>query len=342
MPNTSPPIDTKASVQFIYHKTSADGVVNVLPVGTVTQARKGEEIAEIGDLVQAGVVAISDDGSPIMSAEVMRRALEYTKMFGIPLLDHAEDHTLSEKGFIHEGEVSTILGLRGIPAEAETVMVSRDIQLARLTNGRLHICHVSAAESVSLIRAAKKVGIRVTAEVTPHHLALTDEACSEFDSNTKMNPPLRSKEHQDALWKGLRDGTIDVIATDHAPHSEIEKDYPFIDAPYGVTGLETAVPVLFTAAMKRRGWSFESLLPKLTTGPAAVLGIDKGTLKPGSDADVTLIDPDLEGVFEKKSDFVSKSWNSPFLGMKLRGFPVTTIVGGKVVMNERKLLSRGM
>jgi dihydroorotase len=231
---------------------------------------------------------------------------------------------------MNEGHMSTVLGLRGIPNEAESIIVGRDIQLAELAGGRLHICHVSAAESVDLIREAKKRGMAVTAEVSPHHLTMTEEALRDYDTNTKMNPPLRTEADRKALWKGVRDGTIDAIATDHAPHSEIEKDWPIVDAPFGIIGLESAVPVLMTEVRKQRGMKFEDLLPLLTIGPARILGIEKGTLEPGRDADVTIIDPELTQVFGP-GHLRSKSRNCPFFGMELTGYPVMTIVSGKVV-----------
>jgi dihydroorotase len=333
MPNTNPPIDSEAGIEFIQSRVRTAGVVNVLPTGCITRGQQGEELTEIGDLVQAGAVAITEDGHSVMDSEVMRRALEYSKMFDLPVLAHCEDEKLAGPGVMNEGRMSTILGLRGIPNQAESIIVGRDIQLAELTGGRLHICHVSARESVDLVREAKRKKIRVTCEVTPHHLALTEEALRDYDTSTKVNPPLRAAADQEALWKGIRDGTIDAIATDHAPHTEIEKDWPFVDAPFGVIGMESAIPVVMTMVRKRKGLSFEDLLPLLTTGPAQVLGIDKGTLAPGKDADVTVIDPELTKVFGVE-DLRSKSRNCPFLGMELTGFPVVTIVAGKVVYSR--------
>jgi dihydroorotase len=330
MPNTSPPIDTEAGIEFILSRVRTTGIVNVYPTGCITKGQQGEELTEIGDLIQAGAIAISEDGRTVMDSEVMRRAIQYSKMFDVPILAHCEDHNLRGPGVMNEGHMSTILGLRGIPNEAESIIVGRDIQLAELAGGKLHICHVSAAESVDLIRAAKKRGVAVTAEVTPHHLVMTEEAVRDYDTNTKMNPPLRTEEDRKALWKGVRDGTIDAIATDHAPHSQIEKDYPFVDAPFGIIGMESAVPVLMTEVKKRRGMNFEDLLPLLTIGPARILGLEKGTLEPGRYADVTIIDPELNQTFGPEH-LRSKSRNCPFLGMELTGYPVMTIVAGKMV-----------
>jgi dihydroorotase len=338
MPNTNPPIDTQSGIELVISRVRNRGVVNVLPTGCITRGQAGQEMTEIGDLVRAGAVAVTDDGNSVMDAEVMRRAIEYAKMFGIPVLSHCEDKSLSANGLVNEGRTSTILGVIGIPNAAECIMVDRDIRLAELAGGRIHICHVSARESVESIRVGKKRGVAVTAEVTPHHLALTEVATKNFDTNTKMNPPLRTPEDQAALWKGLADGTIDAVATDHAPHTDIDKSQPFDQAPCGVIGLETCVPVLFTEAKKRKGLEFLDLLPALTINPARILGIERGTLEPGREADVTIIDPDLEDVFTPKS-FRSKSSNSPFLGIPLFGFPVTTIVGGKVVYHNRKIVN---
>lgn len=337
MPNTDPPIDTQSGIELVMSRVRTDGVVNVLPTGCITRGQMGQEMTEIGDLVRVGAVAITDDGKPVMDAEVMRRAIEYCKMFGIPVLSHCEDLSLSAQGFINEGKMSVMLGIRGIPNAAECVMVDRDIRLAELVKGRVHICHVSTKESVESIRSGKKQGVSVTAEVTPHHLTLTEEAVKGFDTNAKMNPPLRTKEDQAALWKGLLDGTIDAIATDHAPHTDIEKSRPFDLAPCGITGLETCVPVLITQTKKRKGVEFIDLLPALTINPARILRLDRGTLNPGSIADVTIIDPDLEIVL-KANSFQSKSSNSPFIGMPLVGFPITTIVGGKIVYQDRKIV----
>lgn len=333
MPNTSPPIDSEAGIEFIQSRVRTGGVVNVFPTGCITRGQQGEELTEIGDLIQAGAIAITEDGRSVMDSEVMRRALEYSKMFGVPVLAHCEDAKLAGPGVMNEGHMSTILGLRGIPNQAESIIVARDIQLAELTGGRLHVCHVSARESVELVRRAKRKQLQVTCEVTPHHLTLTEQASRDYDTNTKVNPPLRAAADQEALWKGVRDGTIDAIATDHAPHTEIEKDWPFVDAPFGVIGMESAVPVLMTVVRRRKGITFEDLLPLLTTGPAQILGIDRGTLAPGKAADVTIIDPELTKVFGVE-DLRSKSRNCPFLGMEFTGFPVVTIVAGKVVYSR--------
>lgn len=336
MPNTEPVIDNQTAVEFILLKAKNEGVVNVLPIGAVTKGSKGEEIAEIGELKKAGVIAISDDGKPIMNSLVMRRSLEYSKMFGLPLIAHCEDENLSRNGVMNEGKYSTRLGLRGIPKESEEVMVSRDIILAGLTNGHLHIAHVSTAESVELIRRAKSKGIKVTAETAPHYFTLTDEAVLNFDQNTKINPPLRTAEDVKAIRKGLADGTIDCIATDHAPHTEEEKNREYDLAPFGIIGLETMLPLVITMLVDKKVLTLNQAIAILTCIPAGILKIDRGTLSPGKIADVTIIDLKKK---QKITGFVSKSKNSPFSGWELKGFPVLTIVNGKVVMEDEKILS---
>jgi len=330
MPNTDPVNDTRAVTEFILDAAKREGAVQVYPVGAITKGMKGEELAEIGELFEAGCVAISDDGRPVMSAELMRRAMEYAAMFDLPVIQHSEDLHLSGRGVVHEGFVSTDLGLRGIPSASEAVMVARDILLAELTGARLHIAHVSAAESVRLIREAKTRGVRVSCEVTPHHLALTEEGVRGFSTNAKMNPPLRSEADRQALLEGLRDGTIDVIATDHAPHTVHEKEQEFDQAPFGVIGLETALAVTLTTLVHPGVLTLSQAMGKLTSEPARILKLPKGRIAEGADADLTIFDPTREWEVDAGA-FASKSRNTPFHGWRLKGQAVATLVAGKVV-----------
>ena len=330
IPNTLPPIDTQATVEFIQHQAARADHCNVFVVACVSKNREGKELAEIGQLVEAGAVAFSDDGAPVFDAELMRRALEYCGMFDKPILNHAEVLELTRGGGVmHEGLVSMILGLPGMPAAAEDVMIGRDIALAEATGGRVHVMHVSTAGGVELIRRAKRLGIRVSTEVCPHHFTLTDESLRTFDSNYKMSPPLRSRTDVEACLEGLIDGTIDVICTDHAPHA-LEKKMQELDvAPFGIVGLETCLPLTITQLIQAGHLSWSEAVRKLTINPARILGIDKGTLAPGADADVTIIDPDCTWTVDPRQ-FRSKSKNSPFGGWELTGRAVTTIVGGRV------------
>ena len=329
MPNTNPVNDNASVTEYILLKARTEGIVNVFPIGAITKGEMGETLAQIGEMYEAGCVGVSDDGMPVMNSKVMRHAMEYVKAFDIPVISHAEDKNLSGNGVMNEGEVSTQLGLAGIPCASEDVMVSRDIQVAELTDSRLHICHVSTAGSVRLIRAAKKRGVKVTAEVTPHHFMLTDEAVNRYDTNAKMNPPLRSKKDREAVIEGLKDGTLDAIATDHAPHSEDEKKVEFDLAPFGIVGLETALPLSLTL-VEDGVLSLNEMISKLTDAPSNVLNLGKGTLKTGEAADVVIFDPDQD-VTINKENFHSKSKNSPFTGWKLKGKVNYTIVKGKVV-----------
>ena len=330
MPNTSPVNDNQSVTEFILDRARKAGAVNVFPVGAITKGQQGEELAEIGELVRAGCVAISDDGKPVMNAEIMRRALEYAGMFGIPVIQHAEDLHMTGKGVMHEGLVSTELGLQGIPAASEAVIVARDILLAELTGSHFHVAHVSTAEAIRLIREAKAKGLHVTCEVTPHHFATTDEAVRSFSTNAKMSPPLRSSRHVEALKVGLTDGTIDAIATDHAPHTVQEKEQEFDYAPNGIIGLETAFGLTMTVLVEGEVLTLNQAIARLTSGPARIFNLPKGTLSVGADADVTILDPTREWVVDVKK-FASKSRNSPFHGWKLRGEVLATIVEGKVV-----------
>ena len=332
MANTNPVNDDAAVTEYILDKARAVGLVQVFPIGAVSVGLAGERLAEIGELKQAGVVGISDDGKSVMNIQLMRRALEYAGMFGLPVIAHCEDIQLAAHGVMHEGRVSTELGLRGIPAQAEDVMVARDIALAELTGGRLHIAHVSTAGAVRLIHDAKARGLRVTAEVTPHHLILTDEAVRGYDPNTKMYPPLRTAADVEALRQALKDGTIDAIATDHAPHDLADKEVEFDQAPVGIIGLETALPLMLQL-VNAGVLSLPEAIAKLTWGPAQVLGLAKGTLRVGMDADVTLIDAQTEFVVDRR-EFRSKSRNSPFHGWTLKGRAVMTLCAGKVVYSR--------
>jgi dihydroorotase len=330
MPNTNPVNDNQSVTEFVLDRARREGAVNVFPVGAITKGQKGEELAEIGELVGAGCVAVSDDGKPVMNAEIMRRALEYAGMFGIPVIQHAEDLHMTGKGAMHEGLVSTELGIRGIPAVSEAIIVARDILLAELTGSHYHVAHVSTAEAVHLIREAKTKGLNVTCEVAPHHFAVTDEAVRTFSTNTKMSPPLRSARHVEAIKAALREGMIDAIATDHAPHTIQEKEVEFDYAPNGIIGLETAFGLTMTTLVEGEVLTLPQAIARLTCHPARIFNLPKGTLSVGADADVTILDPSREWVVDVKT-FASKSRNSPFHGWKLRGEVLATIVGGKVV-----------
>ncbi len=329
IPNTEPPVDTQATVEFIHQKAMRADTCNVFVVGCVSRNREGKELADIGQLVEAGAVAFSDDGAPVYDAELMRRALEYCSMFDKPILAHEEVLELSRGGVMNEGIVSLLLGLAGMPAAAEDVMIGRDTALAESTGGRLHVMHVSTAGGVDLVRMAKARGVRVTAEACPHHFTLTDEALRGFDSNYKMSPPLRTAADVEAIIAGIVDGTIDCIATDHAPHAPEKKMLELDRAPFGIIGLETAVGLSVTrlVATGRIGWP--RLIEAMSTLPARILGINRGTLRPGSVADITLIDPECVWQVDVKS-FCSKSVNSPFDRWTLRGRAVATIVAGRV------------
>lgn len=329
MPNTEPALDSQAAAEFVYLQARRAGNANVYPVGAITKGRQGSELAEMGGLVQGGAVAFTDDDSPVVSAEIMRRALEYSRMFDRPILTHCEDLDLSRGGVMHEGFESMRLGLRGIPAAAEEVMVHRDIALAELTGGRLHVLHVSTAGSVDLIRRARRRGVRVSGEVSPAHLTLTDESLRSFDSNFKMNPPLRTKDDMQALIEGLKDGTLEVIASNHAPHAPEKKIREVDQAPSGIVGLETLLPVCIRALIEPGHLSWPQLIEKLTVCPARVLGIDRGTLKPGAEADVTIIHPSEPWTIDP-GRFRSRSRNSPFAGWTVKGRAHTTIVAGQV------------
>ncbi|MDN5301628.1 MAG: dihydroorotase [Thermoanaerobacteraceae bacterium] len=336
MPNTRPPVDNAMMVEYVKSRALKSRLVRVLPIGCVSKGLEGKEIAEMGDMVQAGAVAFSDDGRPVADSSLMRKALMYASMFDRVIIDHCEDPGLFEGGQVNEGYISTLLGLQGIPASAEEIMVARNILLARETGTRVHIAHVSTKGSVELIRRAKAEGVKVTCEATPHHLTLTEEAVVGYDTNAKMNPPLRTKEDVEALLEGLKDGTIDVIATDHAPHSIDEKDVEFDKASFGIVGLETSLGIILTHIVGKGKLDLGQAIEKMTIGPARALGIDAGSLTIGKPADITVIDPDLEWTVDKNK-FFSKGRNTPFHGWKLKGKAVLTMVGGKIVYADENI-----
>lgn len=333
MPNTSPPADNPGAIEYLRRHAEREGVVRVLPCGCLTKGQAGEEMTGIGGLKAAGVVALSDDGHCVQNHELMRHLLEYSRTFGLPILDHCQDDSLSAGGVMHEGYQSTLLGLRGMSAAAEELMIGRDLILAELTGGKIHIQHVSTAGGVRMLRDAQRRGVAVTAEVTPHHLALTDELVCEFDSDFKVNPPLRSEEHRRALLKGLKDGTISVIATDHAPHTPTEKMVEFDYAPFGVIGLETAVPVCLTELLHRGVLDLSALVSKFTVGPVAVLGIESGTLAEGAPADITVLDLNAKHLIDRDT-MRSRSRNTPFHGYRAKGRVEATIVAGQFVFSR--------
>jgi len=330
MANTTPVNDNQSVTDFIIDRARRDGAVHVFPIGAITKGMNGEELAEIGELIGAGCVAISDDGKPVMNAELMRRALEYSTLFSVPVIQHAEDVHLTGKGVMHEGRVSTELGFKGIPAASESVIVARDLLLAELTGGHYHVAHVSTAEAIQLVREAKMKGLPVTCEAAPHHFALSDEAVRSFDTNTKMSPPLRSNRHVEAVKAGLRDGTVDAIATDHAPHTIQDKEVEFDYAANGVIGLETAFGLTMSMLVEGEVLTLTQAIAHLTSEPARIFGLAKGTLSVGADADVTIVDPAREWVVDITKS-ASKSRNSPFHGWKLRGQVLASIVSGKIV-----------
>jgi dihydroorotase len=329
MPNTEPALDTQAAAEFVILQAKRAGNCNVFPCGAVTKGRQQKELAEIGGLVAGGAVGFTDDGSPVESAELMRRALEYTKMFDKAVLVHAEVSELTAGWVMAEGVVSTQLGLRGMPAVAEEIMIYRDIALAELTGGKVHILHVSSAGAVELIRQGRKRGVRVTGEACPHHFTLTDECLRTFDSNYKMAPPLRTQQDVDAIIEGLKDGTLSVLATDHAPHAPEKKARELDQAPNGIIGLETFLPISATFLVGKGHLTWPQMIEKMTLNPAKVLGIDRGTLLPGRPADVTVIDPNAEWTIDV-TKFKTKSRNSPYHGWTVQGKAVATIVGGEV------------
>lgn len=330
MPNTNPVIDNQGVVEFVSSEARKSAIVNVLPIGAITKRLEGIELSEIADMQNAGIIAISDDGKGVMNADLMRRAMEYASMLNIPVIVHSEDRDLSAGGVMNEGYVSTKLGLKGIPTIAEVTMIARDIEIARYTNTSLHIAHISAKASVALVRQAKKDGLKITCECAPHHFSLTDEAVLGYDPNTKVNPPLRSKADVQAIKQGLKDGTIDCIATDHAPHAESEKDVEYDNAPFGIIGLETAFSLAISELVEPGILSLNQLCEKMAYNPAKILNLDKGYIAPGCIADIVIIDPEKESIISLDS-FKSKSKNSPFVGRKVKGAVALTICNGKII-----------
>lgn len=361
MPNTSPTIDNSGTVALIHERAAKQGLVNVFVTGAITKGIAGEELAPIGSLKRAGVVAITDDGHCVQNNEMMRRALEYAKMFDLPVMDHCQDYSLVTDGVMHEGYWSTALGLRGWPAAGEEMIVARNILLAEMTGARVHCQHVSAAGSVKLLREARRRGVPISGEACPHHFTLTDVAIAgsekfwqadgdgifgqdfersdwpAYDTNFKMNPPLRSARDREAILEGIVDGTLEIICSDHAPHCDYEKAVEFDNAPFGITGLETELALSLMQLFHSKRLGLSELISKFTTAPAHLLGLAKGTLSVGADADITVFDPDREWVFDKTQS-ASKSANSPFDGWRLKGKAVAAIVGGRKIWTEKTVM----
>jgi dihydroorotase len=336
MPNTSPPADNAGTIQFIEDAAERGAVVRVYPTGCITVGMKGQALAPIGSLKRAGVVAITDDGDCVQSNELMRRALEYAKMFDLPVMDHCQDHSMTVGAVMNEGVMSTRLGLRGWPHAAEDIIVARNVILSESTGAHVHLQHITSGISVDIIRRDKVRGVRVTAEATPHHLAFTEDALATYDTNFKMNPPLRTEADRRALIAGLRDGTLDIIATDHAPHTPDEKDREFDYAPNGILGLETALAVSLDVLVRKNKFKLARVVDLMTRLPAQVLKLRAGTLAEGAAADVCLFDPEEKWTYDAKAGF-SKSRNSPWHGRSLTGRVKTTIVAGKVVFADGKI-----
>ena len=329
MPNTNPVNDNRSVTEFMISQTRAYGVVNTLPIGAVTVGLKGEKLTDMGDLKDAGVVAYSDDGRPVMNNELMRHALEYSKMFDLPIIQHSEVLDLTAGGCMNESRVSTELGLKGMPTEGEDIMVYRDIALLEKTGGRVHVAHISSGKSVDLVRQAKAKGLPVTCEVAPHHFSLTDDAVRGYDTNSKMSPPLRENKDVEAIKQGLKDGTIDMIATDHAPHDLVDKQVDYQSACFGIVGLETALP-LSLKLIDEKVITLPQMIALLASRPAEVFNLSKGNLAVGQDADVVVFDPEAEYTIDAKK-FKSKSKNSPFHGWKVKGRVTHTLVMGRIV-----------
>lgn len=330
MPNTSPPTDNAGTIQLIKDTAKREALVNVLTTGAITLGRKGEKLAPIGSLKNAGVVAITDDGECVQNNEIMRRAAEYANMFGLPIMDHCQDMALTHNAVMNEGKMSTKLGLQGWPNAAEDIIVARNIILSTYTGAHIHMQHISSAQSVEMLRRAKEHHINVTAEVTPHHLALTEDSLKDYNTNFKMNPPLRTEEDRQALIGGLLDGTIDVIATDHAPHTNYEKDVEFDKAPFGIIGLETLLPVCLRTLVHSGKCDLPFLISRLTKNPAALLKLNKGTLSEGADADIAIFNPEESWIFTPENIY-SRSHNSPWINQNLTGKVYYTFVAGNLV-----------
>lgn len=333
MPNTTPVNDNAAITRYMIEQAERAGLANVFPIGAITKSSDGRELAEMGEMKAAGAVAVSDDGRPVPNAGIMRRAMQYARDFDLPVIDHCEDRSLSGGGVMHEGRMSLLLGLKGMPALAEEIDAVRDIMLAKETGARLHIAHVSTKGAIEAVRRAKNEGINVTCEVAPHHFALTDRAVDSYDTNYKMAPPLRSEEHLEAVLEGIRDGTVDAIATDHAPHHTDEKALEFDRAPFGITGLETAIGLAFDRLVHKGVIGLERLVELCSTNPARIFGLaGRGTLKPGSIADITIIDPEHKWVYSA-AETRSKARNTPFDGWTLAGRALATVVAGRIVFD---------
>ena len=339
MPNTSPVADNPGTIQLMKDVIARDAVVRVLPTGCITVGMKGQALAPIGSLRRAGVVAITDDGDCVQSNDLMRRAVEYARMFDLPVMDHCQDHSMTQGAVMNEGVVSTRLGLRGWPNAAEDLIVARNAILSEHTGAHIHLQHISSRHSVDIIRRAKARGVRVTAEATPHHIALTDEALATYDTNFKMNPPLRTEEDRKAIIAGLRDGTIDIIATDHAPHTDYEKDKEFDFAPNGIIGLETALPVSLDVLVRRNRFRLPFVIDLMTRRPAQLLNLPGGTLTPGAEADLCLFAPDEVWTYDARAG-QSKSSNSPWHGQKLTGRVQMTFVAGRAIFADGRIVAR--
>lgn len=339
MPNTSPVADNAGTIQLIKDVVARDAVIRVLPTGCITVGMKGQALAPIGSLKRAGVVAITDDGDCVQSNDLMRRAVEYARMFDLPVMDHCQDHSMTQGAVMNEGVMSTRLGLRGWPNAAEDLIVARNVILSEYTGAHIHCQHISSKFSVDVIRRAKQRGARISAEATPHHIALTDESLATYDTNFKMNPPLRTEADRLALIEGLRDGTLDIIATDHAPHTDYEKDKEFDYAPNGILGLETALPVTLDVLVRRSRFKLPYVIDLMTRRPAQLINLPGGTLANGVEADICLFNPDEAWRYDAKAGF-SKSSNSPWSGQTLRGRVKTTIVGGRIVFDHGKIIER--
>jgi dihydroorotase len=335
MPNTNPPMDNISDIQFVISRAAQDGMARVFPTGTISKGRAGEHLSEIGAMVRVGCVAITDDGSGVLNSQLLRRALEYSKGFNLIVMEHCEDANLMGNGVMNEGPLATRLGLAGIPRQAEYTMVARNIALAELTGARLHLTHISVKESVEIIRQAKERGVQVTADATPHHLALTEEAVAEYMANAKVNPPLRTADDVKALRQALKDGVIDCIASDHAPHTQAEKAQEFAAAPFGLIGLETMLPLMISELVRPGIMSLPDLILRMCDLPARIFNLPVGTLEPGALADIVIFDPEAKQTF---THFVSRSQNSPFLGWQLYGVVERTLVGGHTVY-ERSVTS---
>jgi len=335
MPNTEPPLDNRATIDYVKSTAASEGIVRVLPIGCISRGRKGEELTGMAELASAGAIAFSDDGEPALNSDLMRQAMDYSRVSGLPIIDHCEDTALSKGGQVNEGAISTKLGLKGIPNAAEEIIVARDLALAQLTGGWLHVAHTTTKGSVDLIRRAREKGIRVTAEVTPHHLTLTEEAVTGYNTNAKVNPPLRTRQDIEALIQGLKENVIDIIATDHAPHTEADKQREFALAPFGISGFETALGSLMSLVHGKK-LTLATLISKLTCEPARIIGNKYGklgTLAIGAPADITIFDPAREWVVDTRA-FASRGKNTPLEGSVLKGRIMATIFQGKLVYGD--------